>query len=195
MSDKVEAKAVVSGEVQRIREGILDYRIADGKIFPRPLTECEQLIKKWGDCVKSGVRILCDIVPTVGPLWNYSERALFIVTVYNKTSYFRLESVTVHLVSVVAQDHKADVMREPCSPDVIQIPDIRPGGHASTQNPVASWCNGAAEVPPRMGFTLLCTDTHGFPGYDLVKASAVVTYRAVPYFEGRCTAEETIVGT
>jgi hypothetical protein len=190
---KQEGIAVVAANTERIREGTLDYRIVDGVLLPRPLTPCEELLSKWGECVKGGVKIISDIRPCVGPMWNWDERALYIVSVYNKTGYFRLEMVTVHLIKVEAANGKAPVMREPCSPNVIQIPDIRPGGHASTQSPVASWCDGNAQSPPRMGFTLLCA--HVFPTTDTVKASAVVTYRAVPYFEGKCTADEIIVGT
>ena len=193
MSKKVEARAIVAGDIEKIREGILDYRIEKGKISFRPLTECEKLIHEWGRCVKEGVRIKCDIVPQSGPMWNWHERALFIVTVFNKTGYFRLEDVTVHLLSVRSKEEKASVAREPCSPNVVRLPYIRPGGSASTQNPDASWCNGYAQTPARRGFTLLCYGI--FPGTDTVVASALVTYRAVPYFEGRCASEEPIVGT
>jgi len=193
MSETVEAKGIVAGEIEKVREGILDYRIVKGKIIPRELTECEELLRKWGRCVKEGVRIRCDIVPQVGPIWNWNERALFIVTVTNKTGYFRLEDVTVHLLSVGSKEGKAKVAREPCSPNVVRLPYIRPGGSASTQNPVASWCDGNAQTPARRGFTLLCWQV--FPGTDTVVANALVTYRAVPYFEGRCTSEEPIVGT
>jgi len=193
MSEKVEAKRIMVGKIEKIREGILDYSIVEGKLKFRPLTECEELLKKWGSCIKEGVRIRCDIVPQTGPMWNWDERALFIVTVANKTGYFRLEAVTVHLLSVTSKEGKAKVAREPCSPNVIQLPDIRPGGSASTQNPVASWCDGA-DRHAAPGFTLLCWPP-AFPGTDTVVASALVTYRAVPYFEGRCTSEEPIVGT
>lgn len=190
---KVEGIAVVAGNTEKIREGTLDYKIVNGVLLPRPLTPCEELLGKWGECVKGGVKIVSDIRPCVGPLWNWDERALYVVIVYNKTWYFRLEMVTVHLVRVEAANGHAPVMREPCSPNVIQIPDIRPGGHASTQTPVASWCDGSSQSPPRQGFTLLCTSA--FNGTDTVKASAVVTYRAVPYFEGKCTADEVVIGT
>ena len=93
MSKRVKAERIVAGEIKKIREGIVDYRIVKGKVIPRRLTECEELIRKWGRCVKEGVRIRCDIVPQAGPLWNWDERALFNVTVTNKTGYFRLEDV------------------------------------------------------------------------------------------------------
>lgn len=194
VSKRVEAKRTVAGKIEKIREGILDYRIVKGKIdYIRPLTECEKLLNEWGKCVKKGVRIRCDIVPQRGPIWNWHERALFIVRVINKTGYFRLEDVTVHLLSVRSKEGKADAVRESCSPNVVRLPNIRPGGSASTQNPVASWCNGFAQRPTRRGFTLLCR--REFREYDTVVANALVTYRAVPYFEGRCTSEEPIVGT
>ena len=193
MNTKIEGQGTVTGEIQKVREDIVDYRIKDGSPIFRPLTECEQMLKKWGSCLREGVRIRGDIVPQSGPQWNWNERALFIVTIANKTGYFRLESVTVHLLSVKSKGGKAQAMREPCSPDVIQLPDIRPGASGSTQYPVASWCGGSPSVPPRPGFTLLCL--HVFPGNDTVEAEAYVTYRAVPYFEGRCTSEEPIIGT
>ena len=200
MSKRVKAKRIVAGEIKKTREGIVDYHIVKGKIIPRELTECEKLLKKWGGCVEEGVRIRCDIVPQRGPIWNHDERALFIVTVTNKTGYFRLEDVTVHLLSVRSKEGKANVDREHCSPNVVRLPYIRPGGSASTQNPVASWCDGYRQTPARRGFTLLCKPrppnwTTSFLGTDHVVASALVTYRAVPYFEGRCTSVEPIIGT
>jgi hypothetical protein len=193
MNPKVDAQSNIMGEIVKEREGIVDYSIKDGKITPRPLTDCEKLLKQWGNCVKNGVRIRCDIVPQNGPQWNWDERALFIVTVFNKTGYFRLEAVTVHLLSVKSKNGTAQVTRETGSPDVVQLPDIRPGGSASTQNPIACWCGGSVYTPPRPSFTLLCLQV--FPGNDTVAAEAYVTYRAVPYFEGRCTSEEPIIGT
>ena len=190
-----EAKAILHGvdELVRIREGIEDFRVTKGKIIPRLLTECEKRLKEWGNCIKEGVRIRCDIVPQIPVMWNWNERALFIVTVTNKTGYFQLEEVTVHLTSVSSKDGRAKVMREPCSPSVIRLPNIRPGGCASTQSPDASWCDGSPQTPARRGFTVLCTEV--FQGTDTVVARALVTFRAVPYFEGSCASEEPIIGT
>lgn len=193
MSKEVRAEAVLAGKIERVREGILDYRVVDGKIdFVRPLTECEKLLKKWGNCVKEGVKIVCDIRP-IGRMWNYNERALFIVTVFNKTRYFRLDEVTVHLLSVKSKQGKATSYREPCSPEVIELHPIRPGGSSNTQNPKRSWCGNNPHTPPRPGFTLIGGTV--FPGTDVVVARALITYKAIPYFEDYCGAEETIFGT
>ena len=193
-NEGVSPSKAVGGKIEKFRDGILEYTIEKGGIpTPRRPTQCEIDIAKWGRCVKEGVRITCDIIPQVGTLWNYEERAICKVTVTNRTNFFRLEMVTAHLVSVRALNAQANVAREPCSPNVIQLPDIRPGASANTQNPVASWCDGNPQVPPRGGFTLLCWNA--FAGYDKVAANVVVTYRAVPYFEGRASAEEPIIGT
>ena len=180
--------------IERMRDGELQYKIEKGKILPRPLLPCEKVIFDWAKCVKDRVIITCDIVPVTGPLWNWTERALYIVTVRNKTGYFRLEEVTVHLQSVKAKDGKTIIEHEHGSPDVIMLPPIRPGASANTQNAVASWCNGSPVTPPRGGFTLV---NYGgsFPGYDKIIANARITYKAVPYFEEMCQANEILVGT
>jgi hypothetical protein len=193
MSKEVKASSSVLGQIERVRDGVLDYKLVGGKIVPRPLTPCEQAILGWGKCVREGVKISCEIDPS-GQLWNWDERALFKVTVTNRTRFFKLQEVTVHLISVTATLGKANVAREPCSPNVVQLPDIRPGGSANTQNIVASWCDGNLQSPPRSGFTLLCWGS--FLGTDTVVARALVTFKAVPYFEAWCTSEEeAIVGT
>jgi len=194
-SERVEARASVIGS--KVREGIEDYKIVEGKAVFRPLTDCERKMAEWAKCLKEGVVIMGDIRPHRPPQWNYEERANFIVTVVNRTGYFILEDVVVHLLSVGSRDGKAKVARETCSPNVIRLHDIRPGGSANTQGPEASWCDGSPQSPPKKGFTLLCTNPYpeGFPGTDTVVASALVTYRATPYFEGRVTCEEPIVGT
>jgi hypothetical protein len=194
MSKKAEATAVMIGDIEKYREGVLDYRVVKGKIdFVRELTECEKLLKKWGECIKEGVKIICDIRPTTGPMWNHYERALFIVSVVNKTGYFRLDETTVHLLSVTSKDGKAHPYREPCSPNVIELPEIRPGASASTQSPSKSWCDGTLYSWPKPGFTLI--GGPAFPGNDVISAQALVTYKAIPYFEERCFTEEIIVGT
>jgi hypothetical protein len=195
MSEEVKAEAVLTGKIEKIREGVLDYRIVRGKIdFVRPLTKCEKLLKEWGSCVKEGVKIMCDIRPMIGPMWNYgTERALFIVTVVNKTGYFRLDEVTVHLLSVKSKQGKATPYKEPCSPEVIELHPIRPGGSANTQNPKRSWCGNSPHTPPKPGFTLI--GGRVFPGMDVVEGRALVTYKATPYFEDYCQAQESIVGT
>jgi len=180
--------------IEKIRDGELQYKIVAGKIEARPLSPCERDIANWAKCIKERVKITCDILPYYGPMWNYSERALYVVTVNNKTGFFRLEEVTVHLQSVKTRDGKTTIDHEYGSPDVVMLPDLRPSASANTQNPVASWCHGSLVTPPRGGFTLV---NYGgvFPGFDTVIADARITYKAVPYFEGHCGAEEVIVGT
>lgn len=180
--------------IEKIRDGVLQYKIEAGKILPRPLTPCEMEIANWAKCIKERVKITCDILPYSGPLWNYDERALYVVTVHNMTGFYRLEEVTVHLQSVKTIDGKTTIDHEHGSPDVVLLPNLRPSASANTQNAVASWCDGSPVTPPRGGFTLV---NYGgaFPGYDTVQADARITYKAVPYFEGHCKSDELIVGT
>jgi hypothetical protein len=157
--------------IEKIRDGELQYKIVAGKIEGiRPLSPCEREIAEWAKCIKERVKISCDILPYYGPMWNYNERALYVVTVQNKTGFFRLEEVTVHLQSVKARDGKTTVGHENGSPDVVMLPDLRPSASANTQNTVASWCHGAITTP-RGGFTLV---NYGgsFAGFDTVVADA-----------------------
>jgi hypothetical protein len=186
---------MTSKVIERIRDGELQYKIVDGKIEGiRPLTPCERDIANWAKCIKEQVKITCHILPYNGPMWNWGERALYVVTVNNKTGFFRLEEVTVHLQSVKTKNGRTTIDHENGTPDVVMLPDLRPSASANTQNPVASWCHGSPIIPPRGGFTLV---NYGgeFPQYDTVVADSRITFKAVPYFEKNCEAEMEIVGT